>query len=289
MRAYSHTHPKVQSLVEVIPEAARKAKSMNLPYWIIAQDVSPLGIVIVGHEPLQLTAPPGTPVALVALEPSQASAEDLPDFISTVTKFVMEKNLANALVTLSFNHREAVTQFIQAGFEAFDDYYLMSCKLSQPLTLSTDLKFEPVKPEEIREWFNTATRFFAGSTDTALNVALQFMPNLPDAFLTQYLANENLYFVTMGATKIGILDIHRTNAWIGNMAVDSERRRQGYGKQILIFALKQLQTRGCSKAGLRMHVNNNPALKLYGSVGFKKTARYKRLLWQNTKFLSNSP
>jgi GNAT superfamily N-acetyltransferase len=283
MKAYSHKHRKAQSLAEAIPEATSKAEAMNLPYWIIAEDSDSFGVVIVGQEPLQLTASPGTPVALVALEPSKASSKDLPDFISTVIELVAKRDVANALVTLPFKHRQAVRQFMQAGFEAFDDYYLMSCPLSRHVALTTDLQFEPVKFEDVREWFSTATGFLTGTADTALMIALQYMPNLPDAFLAQYYAAEKLYFVTKGATRIGILDIHGTNGWIGNMAVESHRRRQGYGRQILIFALKQLQTRGCGKAGLRVHVHNKPAIQLYGSVGFKKTARCKRLLWWNTR------
>ena len=283
MKIYSHKHPKALSLIERIPEAAGKAKAMKLPYWIIAQDTDPLGIVIVGKEPIQLTAPPGTPVALVALEPSQASSEDIPNFISTVIKLVTEKDLANALATLPLNHREALKRFLQAGFEEFDDYYDMSCQLTQHLALTTELRFEPVKQDEVREWFSTATRFLAGSADTALILALRYMPNLPDDFLNQYFTSEKLYFVAKGGKTIGILDIHGTTGWIGNMGVDSQSRRKGYGRQILIFALNQLQTRGCSKAGLRVHVDNKAAIQLYESLGFKKKGRYKRLLWHNTK------
>ncbi|MCW3980852.1 MAG: GNAT family N-acetyltransferase [Candidatus Bathyarchaeota archaeon] len=287
MKAYSHEHPKALSLIKAIPEAAGKAKAMNLPYWIIAQGTYPFGIVIVGQEPQQLTAPPGTPIALVTLEPSQASSENLPDFISTATKLVTEKNLANALVTLSFKHRRAVRQFQQACFEPFDDYYLMYRKLSQDWAPTTELQFKLIKQRETRKWFKMATRFLAGTADSALNHGLRYMLDLPDTFLTRYHASEKLYFVTRGETTIGILDIHGTNGWIGNMAVDPLSRRQGYGKQILTFALNQLTTRGCRKAGLRVHVNNKPACQLYDSLGFKKTARFKRLLWWNLRYAAS--
>lgn len=287
MKAYSHKHPKASSLINAIPEAADKVRAMNLPYWIIAQDTNPFGIVIVGKEPQQLTAPPGTPIALVRLEPSQAFSENLPDFISTATKLVTEKNLANALVTLSFKPRRAIRQFLQAGFEPFDDYYLMYRQLSQQWALTTELQFKPIEQRETREWFKTATRFLAGTADTALNHGLQYMLTLPDTFLTRYHASEKLYFVAKGETTIGILDIHGTKGWIGNMAVDPLSRRQGCGKQILTFALKQLKTRGCGKVGLRVHVNNKPACQFYDSLGFKITARFKRLLWWNHRYTTS--
>lgn len=287
MKAYSHKHPKASFLINAIPEAADKARSMNLPHWIIAQDTKPFGIVIAGQEPQQLTAPPGTPIALVTLEPSQVSSENLPDFISTATKLVTEKNLANALVTISVKHRRAVRQFLQAGFEPFDDYYLMYRELSQQWDPTTELRFESVKQGETREWFTTAVRFLAGTPDAALNYNLQYMLDLPDTFLAQYHASEKLYFVVKGETTIGMLDIHGTQGWIGNMAVDPLSRRQGFGKQILTFALNQLKTRGCSKAGLRVHVNNKPAYQLYDSLGFKKTARFKRLLWWNHRYTAS--
>ncbi|UCE29242.1 MAG: GNAT family N-acetyltransferase [Candidatus Bathyarchaeota archaeon] len=287
MKAYSHKHPKASPLINAIPGVADKARSMNLPYWIIAHDNNPFGIVIVGQEPQQLTAPPGTPVALVTLEPSQASSGKLPDFISTATELVTEKNLANALVTISFKHRRAVRQFLQAGFEPFDDYYLMYRQLSQRWAPTTELRFESVKQRDTHEWFKTATRFLAGTGDTALNHNLQYMLDLPDTFLTRYHASEILYFVAKGDTTIGILDIHGTRGWIGNMAVDPLSRRQGYGKQILTFALNQLKIRGFGKAGLRVHVNNKPACQLYDSFGFKKTARLKRLLWWNHRYIAS--
>jgi GNAT superfamily N-acetyltransferase len=287
MKAYSHKHPKASPLINAIPEAADKARSMNLPYWIIAQDTNPFGIVIVGQEPQQLTAPSGTPIALITLEPTQVSSENLPDFISTATKLVTAKNLANALVTISFKHRRAIRQFLQAGFEPFDYYYLMYRQLSQQWTLTTELRFESVKQRETREWFKMATRFLAGTADTALNHNLQYMLDLSDTFLTRYHASEKLYFVAKGDTTIGILDIHGTKGWIGNMAVDPRSRRQGCGKQIRTFALNQLKARGCSKAGLRVHVNNKPACQLYSSFGFKKTARFKRLLWWNHRYITS--
>lgn len=287
MKTYPCKHPKASSLISAIPEAAGKAKAMNLPYWIITQESRPFGVVIVGREPQQLTAPRGTPIALVALEPSRALSENLAAFISTATILVIEKNLANALVTLSSKHMRAVRQFQRAGFEPFDDYYIMYRELSQHWAPTTELQFKPVRPRETQEWFMMATRFLAGTADTALNHGLQYMLDLPDTFLTRYCASENLYFVARGETTIGILDIHGTKGWIGNMAVDRLSRRQGYGKQILTFALNELKNRGCSKAGLRVHVNNKPACKLYDSLGFKKTARFKRLLWWNPSYAAS--
>jgi GNAT superfamily N-acetyltransferase len=284
MKAISHEHPDAASLISAIPKAAARARAMNLPYWIIARDTTPVGVVMVGTEPQQLTAPPGTPIALVALEPAHASSESLPDFISAVTTLVAEKNLANALVNLSFEHRSARRQFLHAGFEPFDDYYFMYRQLSRRGAPSPDLQFKPVQRGETREWFTTATRFLAGTADAALNHGLQYMRTLPDSFLTRYHAAEELYFVTKGETTVGILDIHGTNGWIGNMAVDPLSRRRGYGTQILIFALTRLKTRGCRQAGLRVHVNNTPARQFYDALGFKKTARFQRLLWWNPSY-----
>jgi RimJ/RimL family protein N-acetyltransferase len=46
---------------------------------------------------------------------------------------------------------------------------------------------------------------------------------------------------------------------------------------------KRVARVGCSKPGLRVHVDNKPAMQLYESLGFKKKGRYKRVLWHNTK------
>jgi ribosomal protein S18 acetylase RimI-like enzyme len=92
---------------------------------------------------------------------------------------------------------------------------------------------------------------------------------------------EKFYFVHLGEQEIGILNFNPQAGMISNIGVEVSKRGQGYGRQIMLFALKQLQTANCEQAKLRVHVENQPAIKLYKSLGFKVSERRKLLIYEN--------
>jgi ribosomal protein S18 acetylase RimI-like enzyme len=69
---------------------------------------------------------------------------------------------------------------------------------------------------------------------------------------------------------IGILNINlNTENNINNIGVAPEHRKKGYGREIMKFAFEKLKEQEIENAGLRVHVKNIPAKKLYDSLGFK--------------------
>jgi len=281
LKAYSHKDPDAKILIEKMSKYARQAEAMHMPYWIIAQEADPIGIVAIGKEPIQLLAPPGTPVALVNLADFKQSAKNIKTFIYEAVKLAAQNNVGYILATFPRDQDEAIKQFENASFKEFDDCYQMTCQFDKPHTPLTDLQFTRVKIEEMRQFINTATEFLRDCPDITLTEALKYMPMLPDDFLSFYYNLEEFYFANKDGTIVGILDINTSQGLISNIGVDPKQRGKGYGKQIMQFGLFRLKEEGCKQARLRVHVNNTPAIHLYESLGFVKAARYKRLIWRS--------
>ncbi|MGS1094223.1 GNAT family N-acetyltransferase [Aquamicrobium terrae] len=58
------------------------------------------------------------------------------------------------------------------------------------------------------------------------------------------------------------------------VATHVAERRQGHGRKLLLSALKWARLRGAREAWLQVEAANEPALALYGSLGFTEVYRY---------------
>jgi ribosomal protein S18 acetylase RimI-like enzyme len=74
------------------------------------------------------------------------------------------------------------------------------------------------------------------------------------------------------ATAICVQD--RDLAGLFEVATMADRRGQGYGRQVVLSALKWARHRGAREAWLQVEANNAPALALYRSLGFTGVYRY---------------
>jgi ribosomal protein S18 acetylase RimI-like enzyme len=93
---------------------------------------------------------------------------------------------------------------------------------------------------------------------------------------------EKFYFANEGQRTVGIINLNESKGLISNIGVDPAMRGKGYGRQMMLFGLDQLKRSGCKEAYLRVHVNNTPAIRLYESLGFVRSGRYKTLIWRRT-------
>jgi ribosomal protein S18 acetylase RimI-like enzyme len=62
-------------------------------------------------------------------------------------------------------------------------------------------------------------------------------------------------------------------AWVYDITVDEERRRQGWGRAIMRAFEGEARGRGFARAGLNVYGDNHVARRLYESVGYVETAR----------------
>jgi ribosomal protein S18 acetylase RimI-like enzyme len=62
-------------------------------------------------------------------------------------------------------------------------------------------------------------------------------------------------------------------AWVYDITVDEERRRQGWGRAIMRAFEGEARARGFARAGLNVFGDNHVARRLYESLGYVETAR----------------
>ena len=98
--------------------------------------------------------------------------------------------------------------------------------------------------------------------------------------LEMYYSLEKFYFVNRNKHEIGILNFNPKVGRISNIGVNPPERGKGYGRQIMLFGLKQLKATKCKQAILRVHIDNKPALNLYNSLGFNISEKRKFLIWE---------
>ena len=279
MEVYSSTDPNAKPILEKVSKYTQQAQAMNLPYWVFVHDSNPVGVVAVGKEPIQLYAPPGTPMALIRLIDSSLSKEIIEDFATEAMKLAIESAVEYALATFSDKDMVAIGEFKKLNFKVFDDCYRMVCQLDKDYSPSNELEFKQVQKEEMRQFIKVARKFLQGSPDSTLSKALQHMLELPDEFLNFYYSQEKFHFANKNQQPIGVIDFNLNRGLIGNVGVDPQQRGKGYGRQIMLFALAQIKASGCKQAYLRVHVENSPAIHLYESLGFLRAERYKTLMW----------
>lgn len=78
-------------------------------------------------------------------------------------------------------------------------------------------------------------------------------------------------FVYTDGTEIlayAVLTVIFDEAHLDNIAVCPERRRQGIGRQLIIYMLDYLKHIGIKKITLEVRISNTAAINLYKSLGF---------------------
>ena len=280
MKVYSHKDPSAKSFISKIPKVAEQVEALRLPYWLFVEGSDPVGIVIIGKEPIQLLAPPGTGMAFVDLLDLKSSREIIAAFAAESLEMLIQRQVAYALAKLPFEADVAIQELKKRDFKEFDDCFHMICKLDKTFNPSTGLEFKKVEKEEMRQFITLTEEFLRGSPDIALRKALEHILELPDEFLNRYFMMEDFYTAFEDEKPVGILNINTAKGLVSNVGVDPKQRGRGYGRQIMLFGLQQLKRSGCEQAYLRVHVANEPAVHLYETLGFVKTQRYKRLIWQ---------
>jgi len=283
LRVYSHKDAGAKSLLPLVSKYTEMAESMKLPYWIFTEDSNPIGIVTVGKDPIQLLAPVGTPVAMIALIQKNQHPSVLKDFASQSLELTLEKEAKHVTIELTSEEKDAVTSFLEVNFKVLADTFMMTLQLDEEYNSPEGVKFELAGKDEMLRWIELARRFLSGSADVVMERILKNIGHLPENRLELYYSSEKFYFVTQNKHEIGILNFSSRAGRISNVGVDPSRRDQGYGRKIMQFGLKQLKAAGCKQALLRVHVDNKPALNLYKSLGFEVAGRRRFLIWENEK------
>lgn len=85
-------------------------------------------------------------------------------------------------------------------------------------------------------------------------------------------------FMSTAAIGIAVID----GPWVGlfDIVTDPSERRQGHGRQITEAMLAWAANRGAERSYLQVVSTNEPALVMYGALGFTESYRY----WYRTEF-----
>ena len=91
-------------------------------------------------------------------------------------------------------------------------------------------------------------------------------------FFSFFLRDDTLFLVAEEEGKIlGYMGIMMVldEGEITNVVVAASYRRQGIGRQMLEYLLREVKTLGIGDCTLEVRVSNTPAIRLYESLGFQ--------------------
>ena len=279
IRTISHSEPELQSIKEKISKYIGQAEAQGMSYWVILEDMNPVSVVILGEEPVRLIAPIGTPLSLVKIVDPRASRETMRAAAYKAVELSEKSGAEYSYLGLPSKYEEAVLQFRESGYQELADTHEMERPLDTPHEHSDGLRFERVERSDLNRFLQLMKIHMSGSPDGALRLILDNIREMPDEFLDMWHRLEHLFLVYDGEAVVGMLDLNVKEATIGNIGVAPEHRNKGYGRRIMIFGLGYLKNSGCDVARLRVHVENEAAIHLYETLGFRAVDRMKHLIW----------
>jgi GNAT superfamily N-acetyltransferase len=279
-RILPHDDQGLEPFKEAISDYTEGFRLMGMPYWVFVEGSDPVGVVAVGKEPYQLLAPVGTPLSVIRVLDYEQQVEALRGFATKALAISKENEVDYVSTSVPSKYHEVIGQFQELGFKVLSDSYRMVCPLDGPLEPSSVLRFERVQRKQVRRFIELTKGFMSGSPDIVLNMILENLSNIPEQFLDIWYNLEQLYFAHHEGAVVGILDLNPGEGMINNIGVAPPHRSKGHGRQIMLFGMKTLKQGGLESARLRVHVDNERAIHLYETLGFKVTDRRSTLIWE---------
>jgi GNAT superfamily N-acetyltransferase len=278
MKSLSNNDVALKSFKKVISNYTTTYEAFRMPYWVFIEDSNPFGIVAIGKEPIRFLAPPDTPMSEIRVVDFEKPKEVYLEFISKALSLSKENAVKYSLTRFPTKYRELTNQFKRLGFQELRKTYSMVCPLDKPYESSSTLRFERVQRSEMQRYSELLREFMKGNPDTVLSTMSKHMSKLPETFLDFWFNPHQFFFVYKEKQIVGVLELNPRGG-ISNIGVSPQHRRKGYGKQIMLFGLNLIQKEGCNSVGLRVHVDNMPAINLYKTLGFKVREQYQTLIY----------
>ncbi|WP_052311672.1 MULTISPECIES: GNAT family N-acetyltransferase [unclassified Actinoplanes] len=142
------------------------------------------------------------------------------------------------------------------------------------------MRLEPMTEEEYRSWRADAEAHYTRSViasgrsphDAARFAADTYQRLLPGGFAT---ADNHLWYAHDGDRRVGFLwiKVEHGAAFVHNVAVEPDLRRQGHGRAIMQAVERWCRERGLTRIGLHVFAHNTGARALYEALGFVETGR----------------
>jgi ribosomal protein S18 acetylase RimI-like enzyme len=147
------------------------------------------------------------------------------------------------------------------------EYKMELAEITPPPKPLPDLQLRPAKLDETR----TLARITALSFDMPIANVDWYTTNVMEHSDGRY-----YYVAALGNTVIGKLDVtlNPREAMIYGFGVLQKYRGRGYGRRLLAYAIQQVLATGQRPIVLEVVVENENALALYRSCGFRETTSY---------------
>ncbi len=256
-------------------------EAMGVATCILVDSDKPVGIIAVGQEPLMMIEPIGTPVSVVNVLDYELSEEALTDFATLARNISRDAHVVYSFIDIPDKYKDFVSSFESVGYREVAHSLRMRCEIAHEFEVSEDLSYEKVEREDLDRFLSIMIEAMGGSPDNILEMILKNIQGAPSQLLDYWYSTERLYLIYHGSDIVGVLDLSpQSGLNISNMGVMPKFRGHGYGKEILRFALLTLSEMEITRAGLRVHVDNKIAIRLYESVGFEKSNGYRAMTWR---------
>jgi len=275
----SSEDPEVKHLIEDLLRWQPPLNSEIQRYWVCVEEKTPLGFVLLGMEPDQLLASPGTKFLQIMIS-HPIKPKIMRDIIVESKKIGDLEKVGYLVIDVSANDTEIITHVRREGFEIFDNAYglIYHTNSQSKQSLKYDFAFQESVPADHDRFVKYVRRFLHGSLDPRIQKTRHYLSMVPSAFWFDSFQPGQHFFAIKNEEIIGVLSIDTIQGLITNVAVSPSHRRQGYGRKIIRFALHKLWKANCRIIRLRVHKDNLPALCLYERFNFQKEVHWLTLL-----------
>jgi mycothiol synthase len=264
-----------------LPDQERESRCANALHLLQRGELDPRGIFVV-RGPTELLG------AIVCLPVPGRSALLWPPGVSAEPREPLEDALMRhaaawlrqcqvQLVQTLLAPEEAflAAPLLRNGFREITHLHYLRHDLNLPvhsLHLPARLQFHPFSDDEV--FRRTLARTYEGTLDCPEVNGVRSIDDVLIGHRAQGAFDpERWWLVCEGETPVGVLlmtEMPDGGEWeLAYMGVVPEARRRGVGREILLFALCAARAAGAPAVTLSVDVRNEPAKKLYRSMGFE--------------------
>lgn len=124
------------------------------------------------------------------------------------------------------------------------------------------------------------------------NLNTEFIANFSEISLEKYVdkitEKASIISIIKNNILVGFIafydnDPNKELAFLTMIIVKKEFENLGYGKSLLEFSLKEIKNKGFKKYGLKVHTENDYAIRLYEKYGFVKIERELNFFYMEKK------
>ncbi|MFW9919757.1 MAG: GNAT family N-acetyltransferase [Candidatus Thorarchaeota archaeon] len=267
MKIYKPYDQEALSILEGISSKVRNLQQDEIPFFTLAKNDVPKGILAIQQEPCYFVAEAGSTLGEIAC--FNVNVQEFQDIIRTSIDLMKQEDFVY-LIHFGGDLSEEEQDVLKANkFRLNDHYYMMGIEVSDFYDIPQGLLLKPITIEGRSQFLDVEKEYYEGTGDSSTESMMDMIRNMPSSDLDAIYNEDTSYYVMDGESIIAIVVIFIDRGGIASIAVRPDLRRKGYGRRVLHMAMNRLKEFGWSKIMLRVHADNEAALKLYKRTGFE--------------------